>query len=424
MRDEPTPHGQPSGPEQSTQRARRLASAKQAPQTEPLVSEQPVPETPPLGAEPAAAPQPKPLSLEEPEAVQGRPPAVPQERASTVAPAHADRRARRRVLRRRGRAPVGKVGGARQEAVESAPAREAAPARESARARRRMRAQRWGRIRGHGGARAPGRVRGPGVGWWQGVDRARVSGVLVVLLACVPGLAAVLALLLCAQGVERSVAEEKRPVAARPVGAYQAARPAIVPRSAWLGADARRAQPPPRYDDKVVAVFVHHTDSPNGYDCADTPRIIRYLYAGQTGSRDWDDIGYNFLVDRCGTIYEGRAGGVDRAVTGAHTQGFNHRTAGIAALGTFTAGVPVPKAMTDAIAAIAAWKLGLSETDPRSTVALTSSNNLSRYSRGTTADLPAIAGHNEGFMTTCPGAALSARLPDIRETAARLQGRH
>lgn len=251
-----------------------------------------------------------------------------------------------------------------------------------------------------------------------------MSGVLVVLLACVPGLAAVLALLLCAQGVERSVAEEERPVAARPVGAYQAARPEIVPRSAWLSGDARRAQPPPRYDDKVVAVFVHHTDSPNGYDCADTPRIIRYLYAGQTGSRDWDDIGYNFLVDRCGTIYEGRAGGVDRAVTGAHTQGFNHRTAGIAALGTFTAGVPVPKAMTDAIAAIAAWKLGLSETDPRSTVPLTSSNNLSRYSRGTTADLPAIAGHNEGYMTTCPGAALSARLPDIRETAARLQGRH
>ncbi len=250
-----------------------------------------------------------------------------------------------------------------------------------------------------------------------------MSGVLVVLLACVPGLAAVLALLLCAQGVERSVAEEERPVAARPVGAYQAARPEIVPRSAWLDGDVRRAQPPPRYDDKVVAVFVHHTDSPNGYDCADTPRIIRYLYAGQTGSRDWDDIGYNFLVDRCGSIYEGRAGGADRAVTGAHTQGFNHRTAGIAAIGTFTAGVPVPAAMTDAIAAVAAWKLGLSETDPRSTVPLTSSNNLSRYSRGTTVRLPAVAGHNEGYMTTCPGAALSARLPDIRETAARLQGR-
>ncbi|MFC5220384.1 peptidoglycan recognition protein [Streptomyces coerulescens] len=230
-------------------------------------------------------------------------------------------------------------------------------------------------------------------------------------------------MLLSTQGVERGGAEEEPPVAARPVEAYKAPRPEIVPRSAWLDGDVRRAQPPPRYDDKVVAVFVHHTDSPNDYDCADAPRIIRYVYAGQTGSRDWDDIGYNFLVDRCGTIYEGRAGGVDRAVTGAHTQGFNHRTTGIAALGTFTAGVPVPKAMTDAIAAIAAWKLGLSETDPRARVPLTSSNSLSRYSAGTTATLPAIAGHNEGYMTSCPGAALTARLPDIRETAARLQGR-
>ncbi|MCZ9344975.1 N-acetylmuramoyl-L-alanine amidase, partial [Streptomyces sp. TRM76130] len=84
------------------------------------------------------------------------------------------------------------------------------------------------------------------------------------------------------------------------------------------------------------------------YDCADTPRILRDIYAGQTGAREWDDLGYNFVVDRCGTVYEGRAGGVDRAVTGAHTQGFNHRSAGIAALGTYTEGVPVPRRLTDA----------------------------------------------------------------------------
>jgi hypothetical protein len=191
----------------------------------------------------------------------------------------------------------------------------------------------------------------------------------------------------------------------------------------WLDEGTWPAQPAPRYDDRVVAVFVHHTDSPNGYDCADVPRIIRYLYAGQTGSRDWDDIGYNFLVDRCGTIYEGRAGGVDRAVTGAHTQGFNHRTAGIAALGTFTAGVTVPKAMTESIAALAAWKLGLSGTDPRAKVRLTSTNSHSRYASGTTATLPALAGHDDGYMTSCPGAALSAVLPEIRQRAARLQGR-
>ncbi|MFH0520217.1 peptidoglycan recognition protein [Streptomyces sp. M41] len=246
---------------------------------------------------------------------------------------------------------------------------------------------------------------------------------LVVLLGCVPGLAAALALVLCARGVEDVVGTAVRAEAVRPAAEHRAPRPHIVPRSAWMDDDTRRAQPPPRYDDQVVAVFVHHTDSPNGYDCADVPRIIRYLYTGQTGSRDWDDIGYNFLVDRCGTIYEGRAGGIDRPVTGAHTQGFNHRTSGIAALGTFTAGVPVPKAMTDSIAALAAWKLGLTDTDPRTRVRLTSSNSQSRYAAGTAAAFPALAGHNEGYMTSCPGAALTAQLPGIRELAARLQGR-
>ncbi|MEW2404297.1 peptidoglycan recognition protein [Streptomyces sp. NPDC046862] len=244
-----------------------------------------------------------------------------------------------------------------------------------------------------------------------------------VLLACLPVLAVVLGLVLWATaGGDRTERRADHPSTPRPAVAHRADRPSIVPRARWLG-DAARSQPPARYDDRVVAVFVHHTDSPNDYDCAETPRIIRYLYAGQTGGRDWDDIGYNFLVDRCGTIYEGRAGGVDRPVTGAHTQGFNHRTAGIAAIGTFTAGVPVPRAMTDAIAALAAWKLGLADVDPRGGVHLRSSNSHSRYPAGTTVLLPALAGHSDGYMTTCPGAALAERLPAIREAAARLQGR-
>ncbi|MDX3458446.1 peptidoglycan recognition protein [Streptomyces sp. ME02-8801-2C] len=251
----------------------------------------------------------------------------------------------------------------------------------------------------------------------------RVPRAARVVLACLPAIAAALGLVTCTAGVDRTPTRRAHPATSRPAPAHPAAKPRIVPRTAWIG-DAERGQPPPRYDDRVVAVFIHHTDSPNGYDCADAPRIIRYLYVGQVDSRDWDDLGYNFVVDRCGTVYEGRAGGVDRPVTGAHTQGFNHRTAGIAALGTFTAGVPVPKAMTDAIAALTAWKLGLSGLDPRGTARLVSSNSLSRFASGTTVTLPALAGHNAGYMTSCPGAALTARLPEIRQTAARLQGRH
>ncbi|GAA4787794.1 peptidoglycan recognition protein [Streptomyces ziwulingensis] len=251
--------------------------------------------------------------------------------------------------------------------------------------------------------------------------RAGIPASAPLLLGCLPGLAAVAALALCATGVERKVAAGE-PSADGAPSPYEAPRPDIVTRARWLG-DAAREQPPPRYDDRVVAVFVHHTDTPNGYDCADAPRILRDIYSGQTGARDWDDLGYNFVVDRCGTVYEGRAGGIGRAVTGAHTQGFNHRTAGVAALGTFTAGVPVPEAMTDAIAAVAAWKLGPAGTDPRARVRLVSSNGLSRYAAGTAAALPAVAGHEDGYRTSCPGAALSARLPEIRERAARLQHR-
>ncbi|WP_234310803.1 MULTISPECIES: peptidoglycan recognition protein [unclassified Streptomyces] len=268
---------------------------------------------------------------------------------------------------------------------------------------------------GRRGARRHRDARTPGT---AGLPRAARA-----LLGCLPGLAAVAALVLCAYGVEDAAETSARPATARPTTTPHAApRPHIVPRSQWLG-DAARRQPRPRYDDRVAAVFVHHTDSPNGYDCADAPRIIRALYTGQTGTRDWDDIGYNFVVDRCGTVYEGRAGGVERAVTGAHTQGFNHRTTGIAALGTFTAGVPVPRPMIHAIAALSAWKLGMTGIDPRASVRLVSSNGLSRYAAGTTAELPALAGHDDGYMTSCPGAALHARLPEIRQLAARLQGR-
>ncbi len=252
--------------------------------------------------------------------------------------------------------------------------------------------------------------------------RARRRRRGLVLLAGVAGLAVVLGLVLWAVGTDRTANRSAPPTAPRTAVTYPAPRPSIVPRSGWLG-DAAHSQPPARYDDRVLAVFVHHTDSPNDYDCADTPRIIRYLYAGQTGARDWDDIGYNFLVDRCGTIYEGRAGGVDHPVTGAHTQGFNHSTAGVAALGTFTAGVTVPQAMTDAIAALTAWKLGLADIDPRGGVRLVSTNDRSRYPAGTAVLLPTLAGHSDGYLTDCPGAALAERLPEMRETAARLQGR-
>lgn len=203
---------------------------------------------------------------------------------------------------------------------------------------------------------------------------------------------------------------------------HSAPRPAIVSRTQWR-ADETQRDPHAHYAEGVAAVFIHHTDTPNDYACADVPRTLRNLYTGQTRDQRWGDLGYNFLVDKCGTIYEGRAGGADRPVIGSHTIGFNQGTAGIAAIGTFGRGTPVPAAMEHAIAALAAWKLSLRGIDPTSKVRLTSTNDKSRYTKGTSAEFDAISGHRDGYATDCPGEALFARLPAIRAMAAGLQGR-
>jgi uncharacterized protein with LGFP repeats len=203
---------------------------------------------------------------------------------------------------------------------------------------------------------------------------------------------------------------------------HAALRPTIVSRAQWR-ADESKRDPRAHYANGVSAIFIHHTDTPNAYDCADVPHILRNLYTGQTRDQHWGDFGYNFLVDRCGNIYEGRAGGVDRPVVGSHTQGFNQGTAGIAAIGTFGRGTKVPAPMERAIAALAAWKLGLRDVDPRGKVRLTSTNDKSLYPKGTSASFYAISAHRDGFATDCPGDALFARLPAIRDLAARLQGR-
>lgn len=169
-------------------------------------------------------------------------------------------------------------------------------------------------------------------------------------------------------------------------------------------------------------VFVHHTDTGNGYSCADSPAVIRSIYQYHVVSNGWRDIGYNFLVDRCGTIYEGRAGGVARSVLGAHTLGFNTDSAGVAALGTYTSAEP-PQAQVDGITKIAAWKLGLGSRDAAGTATLTSASNSSRYPQGTSHTFHAISGHRDAFATDCPGDTLYTRLGDIRSRATHLQGR-
>ncbi|GHF74486.1 hypothetical protein GCM10010218_64450 [Streptomyces mashuensis] len=207
---------------------------------------------------------------------------------------------------------------------------------------------------------------------------------------------------------------------ASPTGRWVGPRPRIVTRAGW-GADETIREHGFPYDKTVRAAFVHHTASGNTYSCSQSPSVIRGIYRYHVVSSGWRDLGYNFLVDKCGTVYEGRAGGVAKPVRGAHTLGFNTNSMGIAVLGTFARTGPSGAAV-EAVAAITAWKLGLYDVNPRGTVTLVSGGgNL--FKKGSTVKLKVISGHRDGYATECPGDRLYARLGTIRSAAARLQGR-
>ncbi len=120
--------------------------------------------------------------------------------------------------------------------------------------------------------------------------------------------------------------------------AQLAGRPPIVLRAAW-GGDLVPPRTRPAYGQVNLAV-VHHTESANEYTQAQAPGVVLAITKFHRDTRGWNDVGYNYLVDRFGTIYEGRAGGVELPVIGAHAQGFNGVSTGISVIGSFTASEP------------------------------------------------------------------------------------
>ncbi|MDX6346674.1 MAG: hypothetical protein QOF84_1464, partial [Streptomyces sp.] len=160
----------------------------------------------------------------------------------------------------------------------------------------------------------------------------------------------------------------------------------------------------------------------NDYTCDESAAIVRGIYEYHVKTNGWNDIGYNFLVDKCGTIFEGRKGGVDLPVLGAHTYGFNRESTGISMLGDYSAVAPSEAALAS-VAKIAAWKLGQYGGDPAGTVQLTAGASQSNYTgtaftAGSTYTFNRISGHRDGYNTECPGNLLYAQLPTIRTWAA------
>jgi hypothetical protein len=191
-------------------------------------------------------------------------------------------------------------------------------------------------------------------------------------------------------------------------GAPVTAKPRIYSRAQW-GADERMRDRSSLHYGEVHAGFVHHTVNTNGYTRSQVPAIIRGIYAYHTQSRGWSDVGYNFLVDRFGRIWEGRYGGVDRPVVGAHTLGYNDDAFAMSAIGNFDTVRP-PSAMLDAYGRLFAWKLSLHGVSARATRQWVTKQYL-----------PAINGHRDVGQTACPGRYLYAKIPTIRTLAARYQ---
>ncbi|MFI1418409.1 FG-GAP-like repeat-containing protein [Streptomyces sp. NPDC020731] len=177
----------------------------------------------------------------------------------------------------------------------------------------------------------------------------------------------------------------------------------------------------PSYGTEIKAAVVHHTgvDSDNSVSCADSRARMRSIQQ-EHFARGYYDIGYNFVVDRCGQIFEGRSGGMDLPVVGAHDVGFNTDTLGISYIGNFESAHP-SRAALDSIARVVAWKFGMYGIDPAGKVTLTSGTEAgvtgNRIDKGESVTLPRVFGHRDTNYTACPGANLYPKLSRIAALA-------
>ena len=195
-----------------------------------------------------------------------------------------------------------------------------------------------------------------------------------------------------------------------------AGAPPIITRAGWH-ADESIRRGAPYYADGVHLVFVHHTVNSNSYTKAQSASIVRGIELYHVKSNGWNDIGYNFLVDKYGQIFEGRYGGITKPVVGAQTMGFNTGSVGIAVIGDYSSTSITPAARA-ALVSLIAWRLDLAHVDPLSKVVRISAGNP-RFKAGTAVTLNAISGHRDAYPTSCPGASLYAQLPSIRAAVAK-----
>ncbi|MCA9374322.1 SpoIID/LytB domain-containing protein [Candidatus Peregrinibacteria bacterium] len=154
---------------------------------------------------------------------------------------------------------------------------------------------------------------------------------------------------------------------------------------------------PLEYPEKVTKFFIHHTATSKNLD--NPQQAIRDIYYWHAISRGWGDIGYNYIIDQRGNIYEGRYGG--DGVIGAHAGPGNNGSIGIAVLGNYEES-EVPAPVIESISALIKAKSAKYGID-------TMGSSMFRGEMR-----PNIMGHRDIMSTTCPGSNLYAMLPTIK----------
>jgi hypothetical protein len=203
-------------------------------------------------------------------------------------------------------------------------------------------------------------------------------------------------------------------------GSSGPSQPNVISRPAW-GADEGMRKGDPEFAP-ISKLIVHHTVTEN--NDPDPASTVRAIYAYHTRGNGWNDIGYNFLVDAQGRIYEGRFArsydpgeiptGEDhsgRGVIGAHAKSANQGSAGVALLGDFSGGGQPTGAALDALVRLLAWKAGRHGINPEASDPYTGAD-------GSTRSFPNIGGHRDVGQTACPGDRLYERLPEVRHRVA------
>jgi N-acetylmuramoyl-L-alanine amidase len=196
------------------------------------------------------------------------------------------------------------------------------------------------------------------------------------------------------------------------------ALPPIITRAGWRASESiRRAAP--RYAPSLRLALVHHSAGSNSYTKAQSAAVVRAIQLYHVRGNGWDDIGYNFLVDKYGQVFEGRFGGTERNVIGAHAQGFNTGSVGVALLGNYDS-TGLTTAARSTLVRLLAWRLDVAHVDPLTLISMPSGGNP-RYPTGIPVLLRPISGHRDVGFTSCPGSVVYSQL-DLLARAVSLTG--